>query len=71
MIKGRKNFKGAKKRRKKLLPLVYNRKKMLIEFGPTNSFGISLTLDKGSFTILFTFLFLRVSIDDTTEAESL
>lgn len=26
MLKGRKNFKGAKKRRKKVLPLVYSKK---------------------------------------------
>lgn len=29
MLKGRKNFKGAKKRRKKLLPLIYNQKKCI------------------------------------------
>jgi hypothetical protein len=44
---------------------------MYLEIGPTNSFGLAITLDKYSFTVLIAFIFFKFGIDDTTEAESL
>ena len=44
---------------------------MYLEIGPTNSFGLAITLNKYSFIILVAFVYLKIGVDDTTEAETM